>query len=213
MAGFFSKLFGGNKSEKDVEKIRPLVAKTNEYFAAYQQLTNDELRAKSVEFRSRIQEHVKDINAEIATRKGEAETLTAEQLQEKDAIYKDVDKLITQRDKVLEDALNEIMPEAFAVIKETARRFSTQPEITATATELDKNLSVRKEYVTINGGQSVFKNTWTAGGGQITWNMVHYDVQLIGGAVLHSGKIAEMATGEGKTLVIHVARIPERPGR
>ncbi len=201
MTGFFSKLFGGNKSEKDVLKIRPSVAKTNEYFAAYQQLTNDELRAKSVEFRSRIQEHVQDINAEIATRKGEAETLTAEQLQEKDAIYKDVDKLIKQRDKVLEDALDEILPEAFAVMKETARRFSTQSEIIATATELDRNLSVRKDYVTINGDQSVFKNTWTAGGGQITWNMVHYDVQLIGGSVLHSGKIAEMATGEGKTLV------------
>ena len=97
--------------------------------------------------------------------------------------------------------LKEILPEAFAVVKETARRFKENTEIISTATQLDRDLSVKKDYITIDGDKSIFKNTWTAGGGQVTWNMVHYDVQLIGGAVLHSGKIAEMATGEGKTLV------------
>ena len=97
--------------------------------------------------------------------------------------------------------MEEIFPEAFAVVKETARRFKENTEIVSTATQLDRDLSVKKDYITIDGDKSIFKNTWTAGGGQVTWNMVHYDVQLIGGAVLHSGKIAEMATGEGKTLV------------
>ena len=201
MAGFLSRLFGGNKSDKDIQKLRPIAAKTNEYFVTYQQLTNDALRAKSVEFRSRIQEHVKDVNEQIATRKADAEALTPDQLTEKDGIYQEVDKLIKKRDDVLEEVLTQIMPEAFAVMKETARRFSTNTEIISTATDLDRDLSVRKDYVTISGDQSIFKNNWTAAGGQVTWNMVHYDVQLIGGSVLHSGKIAEMATGEGKTLV------------
>ena len=119
----------------------------------------------------------------------------------KDAIYKEVDKLKKDRDKKIEEALDEILPEAFAVVKETARRFKENTELVSTATELDRDLSVKKDYVTINGNQSTFRNSWTAAGGQVTWNMVHYDVQLIGGVVLHQGKISEMATGEGKTLV------------
>ena len=111
------------------------------------------------------------------------------------------------RDKKIEEALNDILPEAFAVVKETAKRFKENTEIIATATQLDRDLSVKKDYITINGDQSVYKNSWIAGGSLITWNMVHYDVQLIGGIVLHQGKIAEMATGEGKTLVSTLASL------
>jgi preprotein translocase subunit SecA len=116
-------------------------------------------------------------------------------------VYQEVDKLKKDRDEKIEDILKELLPEAFAVVKETARRFKENTEITSTSTELDRELSITKNYITVNGDQTTFKNSWTAGGGEVTWNMVHYDVQLIGGAVLHQGKIAEMATGEGKTLV------------
>jgi preprotein translocase subunit SecA len=201
MLKFISKLLGGNKSEKDVAQIKPIVEKINQYFQQYQSLTNDELRGKTQEFRSRIKEHLKDIDADIAKKQEEAEALPASDIHVKDSIYQEVDKLKKERDKQLEEALKAIQAEAFAVIKEAARRFKENETIVATATELDRELGVKKDYVTINGDTSTFKNTWTAGGGKVTWNMVHYDVQLIGGSVLHSGKIAEMATGEGKTLV------------
>ena len=201
MLGFISKIFGGSKSEKDVKKIEPYVGKINHFFNTYQSLTNDELRSKTPEFRQRIKEHLAEIDGEIANRNTSAEDLSFNDLMGKDAIYQEVDKLKKERDKKIEEALEEILPEAFAVVKETARRFSTNSEIIATATQLDRDLSVTKNYITINGTNSVFKNTWLAGGGEVTWNMIHYDVQLIGGAVLHQGKISEMATGEGKTLV------------
>ncbi len=201
MLGFISKLFGGSKSEKDVKKIEHYVAKINQFFNAYQSLSNDELRNKTQEFRQRIKEHLKEIDAEIAERNAAADTLPFNDLLGKDAIYQEVDKLKKERDKKIEEALEAILPEAFAVVKETARRFKESTEIIATATQLDRDLSVKRDYVTIDGEKSVFKNTWSAAGGQVTWNMVHYDVQLIGGVVLHQGKIAEMATGEGKTLV------------
>ncbi|NCI47221.1 preprotein translocase subunit SecA [Sediminibacterium soli] len=201
MLKFISKLFGGSKSEKDVQKILPVVEKTNQFFAQYQQLTNDQLRGKTAEFRERIKAHLAGIDAEIDSRKQAAEALPETDIHGRDAVYQEVDGLKKDRDKQIEEILAEIQPEAFAVVKETARRFSTQTEIVATATALDRDLSVKKEYITIAGDQSTFKNTWTAAGGKVTWNMVHYDVQLIGGSVLHQGKIAEMATGEGKTLV------------
>ena len=201
MLKLISKILGGNKSEKDVAKIKPIVAQVNKYFEEYRSLDNDALRGKTAEFKQRIKDHLKEIDAEIEERQNEAESLPAADIHGKDAIYQDVDKLKKDRDKKIEEALEKIMPEAFAVVKETARRFKESTELVATATELDKDFSVAKSYVSINGNQSIFKNTWTAGGGQVTWNMVHYDVQLIGGAVLHSGKISEMSTGEGKTLV------------
>jgi len=201
MLGFLSKIFGGSKSEKDVKKIEPYVEKINRFSAAYLSISNDELRSKTQEFRQRIKEHLTEIDAEIAAKNKEAEELPFNDLMGKDAIYQEVDKLKKERDKKIEEILDEILPEAFAVVKETAHRFKENTELTATATELDKDLSVKKDYVTINGDKSIFKNTWTAAGGQVTWNMVHYDVQLIGGVVLHQGKISEMATGEGKTLV------------
>jgi preprotein translocase subunit SecA len=201
MAGFFSRLFGGNKSEKDVKKISPIVAQVNKYFDSYANISNDELRANSARFRAQIAAYLQDIDSEIAAKKAEAEAVDTAHLSTKDGLYDEVDKLVKLRDGKIEEVLNKIMPEAFATIKETARRFSTNTEMVATATDLDRELSVKKQHVTISGNQSIFKNTWMAAGGEVTWNMVHYDVQLIGGAVLHSGKISEMATGEGKTLV------------
>ena len=201
MAGLLSKLFGGNKSEKDVKKISPLVGEINSFFNQYQSITNDELRNKTQEFKARIKEHLAEIDAAIEAKKQEAESLTALDISGRDAIYQEVDAMRKDRDKKIEEVLKEILPEAFAVVKETANRFKNNTELVSTATELDRNLSVKKGYIRIEGDKSIFKNTWTAAGGEVTWNMVHYDVQLIGGVVLHEGKIAEMATGEGKTLV------------
>src|SRR5262245_4996923 len=197
----FSKLFGGSKSEKDVKKIQPLVTEINRHFASYQSLTNDELRNKTQEFRHRIKDHLTGIDNEIASTNKKAEELPFNDLLGKDAVYQQVDKLKKERDKKIEEVLEEILPEAFAVVKETARRFKENTEVVSTATQHDRDLTVKKDYITIDGDKSIYKNTWTAAGGQVTWNMLHYDVQLIGGFVLHSGKIAEMATGEGKTLV------------
>ncbi|MBV9962391.1 MAG: preprotein translocase subunit SecA, partial [Parafilimonas sp.] len=201
MLNILSKILGGNKSEKDVKKIEPQVGKINKFFNEYQSLSNDQLRNKTQEFKQRIQDHLKEIDEEIAAKKGEADALPESDMQGKDALYKEADELKKDRDKKIEEALNDILPEAFAVVKETARRFKENAELVSTATQLDRDLSVKKDYVKIDGDKSVFKNSWTAAGGLITWNMVHYDVQLIGGIVLHQGKISEMATGEGKTLV------------
>ncbi|MES1214531.1 MAG: preprotein translocase subunit SecA [Bacteroidota bacterium] len=201
MAGFFSKIFGGNKSEKDVKKIEPVVGQINKFFATYQSLNNDALRNKTQEFRERIAIHLKEIDDEISAKNKQAEELPFNDLNGKDTIYQEVDKLKKDRDKKIEEVLKEILPEAFAVVKETARRFKENTEIISTALPLDRDLSVKRDYVKIEGDKVIFKNSWFAAGGQITWNMVHYDVQLIGGIVLHEGKIAEMATGEGKTLV------------
>src|SRR6187397_1532875 len=199
--GLFSKMFGGNKSEKDVRAILPLVTKINQHFSTYQSLSNDELRNKTIEFRQTIANALTAIDNEISSANKKAEELPFNDLLAKDAIYQEVDKLKKDRDKKIEEALKEILPEAFAVVKETARRFKENTELVSTATQMDRDLSVEKEYVKIDGDKSIFKNSWTAAGGQVTWNMVHYDVQLIGGMVLHEGKISEMATGEGKTLV------------
>jgi preprotein translocase subunit SecA len=201
MLGIISKLFGGNKSEKDVKKISPQVEKINQFFAAYQSLSNDQLRNKTAEFRERIKSHLTNIDQNIAEKNKAAESLPTEDINGRDSIYKEVDELKKERDQKIEEILNEILPEAFAVVKETSRRFKENENIVSAATDLDRELAARKDYITINGDQCTFKNSWSAAGNLVSWNMVHYDVQLIGGAVLHSGKIAEMATGEGKTLV------------
>ncbi len=201
MLNILTKILGGNKSEKDVKKIEPQVGKINQFFNQYQNISNDELRGKTNEFKQRIKEHLTEIDETIAAKKTEAEQLPEEEMQQRDGLYKEIDELKKDRDKKIEEILLEILPEAFAVVKETARRFSQNTELVSTATQLDRDLSVTKNYIKINGDKSVFQNSWTAGGSTITWNMVHYDVQLIGGIVLHQGKIAEMATGEGKTLV------------
>ncbi len=198
---FISKLFGGNKSEKDVRQISHYIDKINNYFSQYQSLSNDELRGKTLEFKQRITEYLKEIDDEIRAKNAEAEGLDSIDIAGRDLIYQQIDELGKTRDKKIEEVLMELLPEAFAVVKETARRFKENTELISAATELDKQLSITKKYITIEGDKSIYKNTWNAGGNDITWNMVHYDVQLIGGIVLHQGKIAEMATGEGKTLV------------
>ncbi|HEX8334725.1 MAG TPA: preprotein translocase subunit SecA [Segetibacter sp.] len=201
MLGLISKIFGGNKSQKDVKVILPIVEKVNTFFKQYQSLSNDELRGKTQEFRARIQDHLETINGAIENQKQEAEALPIDDITGRDSIYQLIDKLKRDKDEQIEEALNSIMPEAFAVVKETARRFTQYTELVSKATDLDRELSSRKKHITIDGENAVYQNTWLAAGGTVTWNMVHYDVQLIGGAVLHSGKISEMATGEGKTLV------------
>ncbi|MGC4103235.1 preprotein translocase subunit SecA [Ferruginibacter sp.] len=201
MLGIISKLFGGSKSEKDVKKISPQVEKINQFFAQYQSLSNDALRGKTAEFKQRIATHLNAIDKEIADKKQAAEDLPVADISNRDVLYKEVDELKKSRDKKIEEILEQILPEAFAVVKETSRRFKENETMVSTATELDRTLAVKKDHITIDGDNSIYKNSWTAAGGTVTWNMVHYDVQLIGGTVLHSGKIAEMATGEGKTLV------------
>lgn len=201
MLGIISKLFGGNKSEKDIKTIQPIVDEINHHVASFRTLSNDQLREKTIEFRKRIKEHLLQIDTEIADLNKKAEELPFSDIGGKDALYNEVDRLKKDRDKKIDEILKELLPEAFAVVKETARRFKEDTEVVATATQLDRDLSIKKDHIRIEGDQSIYKNSWMAAGGAIIWNMVHYDVQLIGGAVLHEGKIAEMATGEGKTLV------------
>lgn len=201
MLGIISKLFGGSKSEKDVKKIMPQIEKINQFFTAYQSLSNDQLRAKTQEFRSRIQQHLASIDAVIVEKKNLAESLPAEDITGRDEVYKEIDALKKQRDEQIEVILQELLPEAFAVVKETSRRFKENSLVESTATDLDRELAAKKDHITLQGNTAIYKNSWNAAGNTVNWNMVHYDVQLIGGAVLHSGKISEMATGEGKTLV------------
>ncbi|MDE3125430.1 MAG: preprotein translocase subunit SecA [Bacteroidota bacterium] len=201
MLKLMSKILGGNKSEKDVQKILPIVQKINQFYEQYQTLSNDALRNKTIEFKAKIKAHLTEIDEEIAHLQKQADDLPATEIHEKDKLYHRLDKLKKDRDKHIETVLNEILPEAFAVVKETAHRFKENEILVATATELDRELSVKKEHITIRNNEVIFNNSWMAAGGKVVWNMLHYDVQLIGGIVLHQGKIAEMATGEGKTLV------------
>ncbi len=201
MLGIISRMFGGNKSEKDVKKLMPDVEKAKVFYTSYATLTNDELRAKTFEFKNRIKEALAPIDANIIEKKDNAELLPPADIDGRDGIYKEIDELQKDRNKKIEDILLQILPEAFAVVKETSRRFKEHESITVVATDLDRELAAKKSNVVIEGDKAIHKNTWLAAGTTVSWNMVHYDVQLIGGAVLHSGKIAEMATGEGKTLV------------
>ena len=198
MLKFLSKLFG-SKSERDIKAIMPIVNKIKEEYDKLSGLTHDELRAKTQEFKQRISTYLQEIDNEINELKNTAES--TEDMEEKTSIYDKIDKLTKDRDKKLEEILLEILPEAFAVVKDTARRFTENKEVEVTASEFDRDLAARKPNVTINGDKAIWQNTWNAAGTEVTWNMIHYDVQLIGGIVLHQGKIAEMSTGEGKTLV------------
>ena len=201
MLQIISKLFGGSKSEKDVKKIEHLVPVINGHFESYKSLNNDQLRAKTLDFKARINAHLSETDGLIAQEQERAEALPLSDFLGRDTIYEHIDTLKKERDQAIEKALWEILPEAFAVVKEAARRFTEEEELVSTATQLDRDLSVKKEYIQIKADQSVFQTTWKAAGTPVTWNMVHYDVQLLGGIVLHQGKIAEMSTGEGKTLV------------
>ncbi|MBP9797038.1 MAG: preprotein translocase subunit SecA, partial [Chitinophagales bacterium] len=201
ISNVLSKLFGGNKYEKDIKAIMPLVEQIKVEYAKLEKISNDELRNKTPEFRRRIKDHLKEIDDRIQLLKSEPDSPQLDDVDRKDEIYKEIDELMKERDNKIEEILLIILPEAFAVMKETARRFTEHTEIVSTATQLDRDLSVNNDFVVINGDQAIYKNEWEAAGVPIKWNMVHYDVQLIGGIVLHQGKISEMATGEGKTLV------------
>jgi preprotein translocase subunit SecA len=200
MLEFINKLFG-SKSDRDVKSLLPLVEKVKAEFAKLGQLSNDELRAKTIEFKETIKEGLAAIDGEIQAIKDQTENNPDLEVSEKVQLYTQLDKLEKDRNKELEVILLRILPEAFAVVKETALRFTNNKTIEVTATDFDRNLAGNKKNVLIKGDKAIHHNTWLAAGNEVTWNMVHYDVQLIGGAVLHEGKIAEMATGEGKTLV------------
>jgi preprotein translocase subunit SecA len=199
MLEFLSKLFG-SKSDRDIKLIQPLVEQIKTEYSKLATLTHDELRNKTISFKEKINSSLADIDRQIADLKlkGEDPELA---MDEKTELYDEVDKLIKDRDRDLEKVLMEILPEGFAVMKETARRFTENTTIEVTATQFDRDLAAKKSNVVIKGDKAIYANTWTAAGTEVTWNMVHYDVQLIGGIVLHQGKISEMATGEGKTLV------------
>ena len=194
-----SALFG-NKSSRDIKKIQPLVDKVKAAYPAIQALSNDELRAKSKEIQANVQGSVKELREQIDALKAKIEETS---IDEREPIFNQIDKLEKEVLDKLEEALNEVFPEVFSIVKETARRFSENEETVVTATDFDRELAAdpAKDFITIDGDKAIYHNHWTAGGNDLKWEMVHYDVQLFGGIVLHQGKIAEMATGEGKTLV------------
>lgn len=193
------KAFVGDKSEKDIKALQPLIKKTHAFEEALAALSHDELRAKTIEFKAKIKDARAEKDAKIASYLEEIEK--TEDIDAKEDIYASIDSLEKEAYDISEKVLMDILPEAFAVIKETARRFKENTSITVTATPKDRELSAIKPYIELDGDNVVWANSWDAAGKEITWDMIHYDVQLIGGIVLHQGKIAEMQTGEGKTLV------------
>jgi preprotein translocase subunit SecA len=193
------KVFVGDKSKQDVKAIMPLVEQIKSFEAQIESLTHDELRDKTIEFKSRIAEVRKASEEQIVKLQEEADN--SEDIDRKEQIYQEIDALKDTSYEVTKVLLNELLPEAFAVVKETTKRFVNNTEITVKATSFDRELSGTKTYVTLDNDDAIWSNSWDAAGKPITWDMVHYDVQLIGGIALHQGKIAEMQTGEGKTLV------------
>ncbi len=196
--GFLTKIFG-NKSDRDIKEIMPYVIATNEEYAKLANLSNDELRQQSIELQQIIQDRISDENKQIADLRQQIEQ--EEDIEKKESLYNQIDKIEETIDTKIADVLDELLPRAFAIIKDTARRFKEHTEVEVTATQFDRDIAAVRDSVEIRGDKAIWFNTWTAGGSPITWDMVHYDVQLIGGVALHKGKIAEMATGEGKTLV------------
>ena len=190
----------GNKSDRDLKELLPIASKVNAEWEKIKGVSHDELRQISADLKAKIHAHVKEEEDEIASLKARVEN-EKPSIEEREEIYNRIDKLEEQINTKLEDVLNEILPLAFAVMKDTARRFKENKEIVVKANDFDRDLAVTKDFVEIDGEDAVYFNSWLAGGNEVTWDMVHYDVQLIGGSVLHQGKIAEMATGEGKTLV------------
>jgi len=197
----FLKKFFGTKSEKDIKSIQPLVDQALEIYPSLAKLSNDEIRAKVTSFKQKIQDAVKAEQSQINDIKARVEKEFDMDVDTKETLYKEIEELEKESTKKIEEVLNEILPEAYAVLKDTSRRFSENEELLVTANDFDAKLAKTHKNVEIRGGQAAWKNKWIAAGTEVFWNMVHYDVQLIGGTVLHQGKIAEMATGEGKTLV------------
>jgi len=190
----------GNKSTRDMKLIQPLVEKVKAAYPEIQKLDNDQLRQRTKDIQRHVQESAKTQKDEIERLKA---TIEDTPIDERSEIFNQIDKLEKEALEIYEDALNEVMPEVFSIVKETARRFAENEETVVTATDFDRELAAdpKKDFITIDGDKAIYHNHWTAGGNDLKWEMVHYDVQLFGGVVLHQGKIAEMATGEGKTLV------------
>ena len=194
---FLSSIFG-NKSTRDMKEIQPWVNKVKAVYPEIQQLDNDALRAKTQELKAYIRESAAEQRAKVDELKAKVEST---ELEDREELFNQIDKLEKEILDIYEKALDEVLPTAFAIVKDTARRFTENEEIVVTATDFDRQLAATKDFVRIEDDKAIYVNHWQAGGNEVTWNMVHYDVQLFGGVVLHKGKIAEMATGEGKTLV------------
>ncbi|MBO4612682.1 MAG: preprotein translocase subunit SecA [Bacteroidaceae bacterium] len=194
---FLSSIFG-NKAQRDMKAIQPLVEQVKAIYPEIQALSNDELRARSQEIKNQVQQAPAELRQQIADLKAKIEET---ELQDRAPIFAQIDKLEKEVLEVLEKALEEVRPVAFAIVKSTAERFTNNENIEVTATDFDRELAARHDFVDIEGDKAIYHNHWVAGGNETEWNMIHYDVQLFGGTVLHQGKIAEMATGEGKTLV------------
>ena len=194
---FLTKIFG-DKSQRDLKEISPYVEKVKEAYPAIETLSNDELRSKTAEIRSNIQNSVSTEREQIAELKNGIEEM---ELEKRESVYNEVDKIEKAIIEKMEKALDEALPDVFSIVKDTARRFAQNTEIVVTASDFDKELAASHDFVRIEGDKAIYSNHWIAGGNDVLWDMVHYDVQLFGGTVLHKGKIAEMATGEGKTLV------------
>ena len=195
-----TKLFG-TKSDRDIKSVMPLVEQIKSEYDQLTGITDEALRGKSYELRDKIAEHLSDIDQEIASLKNEVKDNPKLDIQEKEDIFGKVDKLEEDRNKALEDVLETLLPLGFAVVRETARRLKENGKLEVKATFLDKELAATRPHIEIKDDTATWHNKWLAAGNEITWDMVHYEVQLIGGIVLHQGKISEMATGEGKTLV------------
>ena len=194
------KFLFGSKADKDRKEIQPYVDKIKAVYPSIEALSNDELREHSAALRKRIADFIAEDEAHVVAQKAKLEDVNIS-LNEKEKISKDIDQTIKRIDEKIEKVLDEILPEAFAIMKDTARRFTQNEQVVVTANEFDRNLAAKKDFVNIEGDKAIYETHWTAGGNDIKWDMIHYDVQLFGGVVLHKGKIAEMATGEGKTLV------------
>ncbi|MFW5777850.1 MAG: DEAD/DEAH box helicase, partial [Bacteroidota bacterium] len=199
MLGIFKKFFG-DKASRDLKEVMPVLKKIQEAYLHIEKLTNDQLRDKTPEFKKRIEQFLSEENQQIEQLRSKAESYQID-MDEKEKIFNQIDELEKRKYEKTEEVLMEILPEAFAVIKETARRFKENDVVEVSMKEFDQDLAAKRPSIEIANGKAYYKNKWIAGGNQITWDMVHYDVQLIGGIHLHKGKIAEMATGEGKTLV------------
>ena len=195
----FKNLFG-DKSAKDRKEYQPSIDKTNEFQTQLKNLTDSELRGKTATFKSLIAEGTKELEAELKSLKDKAADLTTS-IHDKETLFENIDKMTQKIDDKIEEVLEEIRPEAFAVIKETARRWNENGQLVVDAQDFDRDLASSKDGITIEGDKAIWSSTWSAAGAEVTWNMVHYDVQIMGGGVLHNGNIAEMQTGEGKTLV------------
>ncbi len=200
MFTFLKKIFG-TKSENDIKLIQPKVNQILEIYPTLKNLSNDELRAKVDVLKQKIQDAIKDEQSQIMALKERAEKEESLDLDQKEVIYKEIDGIEKNITKTIESVLTDILPEAYAILKDTARRFSENEELEVTANDFDKAIAPRYKNIVMNGDKAIWKNKWDAAGNEVLWNMIHYDVQLIGGTVLHEGKISEMATGEGKTLV------------